>query len=123
MTSESSETFETKIERIQRAANVKLPQDYVDWLAQHRRKPDDEGDTPFDVDQLLETQRIVQDILPQGTVAIGDDGYGNLVLIRCSDGSILWQFHEDLDDIEVVGSSIHAFLERVAAHHNRNRQS
>ena len=72
------------------------------------------GSLNIDLNQLLEVQRLVQDVIPPGTVAIGDDGYGNLVLLRFADGSIeFWDHERELNDFatETICPSFAAYLE------------
>lgn len=110
--------FDDAVAQVERAAGGILPPAYREWLRQHRSGPSNQRQTPFDVEELLETQRLVQHVLPPGTLAIGDDGYGNLVLLRFSDGSIEWWFHErhpsDIET-ETIRPSFPAFLELIAA--------
>jgi hypothetical protein len=109
--------FEAAVAQVERASGGVLPPEYREWLRQHKRGPSDHRQTPFDLDELLKTQRIVQRVIPLGTLAIGDDGYGNLVLLRFSDGSIEWHRHERLPDdpeTETIRPSFTAFVELIA---------
>jgi len=106
--------FEKVVAQVEGAAGGALPVQYREWLRQHRPGPSDHRQTPFDIEELLKTQRLVQEVIPPGTLAIADDGYGNLVLLRFSDGSIEWWNHErepDDLDTETIAPSFEAFLE------------
>jgi hypothetical protein len=109
--------FENAVAQVERASGGALPSHYREWLRQHRRGPSDHRQTPFDIVELLETQRLVQDAIPPGTLAIGDDGYGNLVLLRFADGSIEWWNHErELNNFETetIRSSFAEYLDLIA---------
>ncbi|ABI77679.1 conserved hypothetical protein [Hyphomonas neptunium ATCC 15444] len=86
--------FDEIISRAEQTAGGILPKEYLEWLRLHRPSDDDHRQTPFSIGELVETQRTVQDVIPPGTLAIGNDGYGNLVLLRFVDGSIEWWSHE-----------------------------
>ena len=103
--------FDDIISRVEQTAGGTLPADYLEWLRLHRPSDDDHRQTPFDVGKLVETQRIVQDVIPPGTLAIGDDGYGNLVLLRFVDGSIEWWSHERNEADHQTKSIRPSFLE------------
>jgi len=112
------EVFEKALQQVEREAAGVLPDHYRNWLRKHRRRSSQDRRTPFDLDELLQTQRLVQDVLPAGTLAVGDDGYGNLMLLRFSNGAIEWWDHEREfgdDRTEFVASSFEAFLEQLGA--------
>ena len=88
------QNFEDAVAQVERTAGGVLPHAYREWLRQHRRASSDHRQTPFDLEELLKTQGLVQNVIPPRTLAIGEDGYGNLVLLRLSDGSIEWWCHE-----------------------------
>lgn len=111
------QNFDDAIAQIERASEGTLTADYREWLRQHRPGPSDHRQTPFGVAELIETQRLVQDVIPRGTLAIGDDGYGNLVLLRFADGSIEWWNHErEPGDFatETIRSSFAEYLDLIA---------
>ena len=86
--------FEEFVAQVELIADGALPADYREWLRRHESGASAHRQTPFDLQELLSTQRIVQDVIPPKTLAIGDDGHGNLILLRLSDGSIEWWCHE-----------------------------
>ena len=109
--------FEDIISRVEQTAGGNLPTGYREWLRTYRPSDDDHRQIPFDVAELVETQRIVQDVIPAGTLAIGNDGYGNLVLLRFADGSIEWWSHEHLDgnhETKTIRPSFPEYLELIA---------
>lgn len=109
--------FEDAVAQVERTAGGTLPSEYREWLRRHTPGPGDHRQTPFDLTELLETQRLVQDAIPPGTLAIGDDGYGNLVLLRFSDGSIEWWWHErslENHETETIRPSFAEFLHLIA---------
>jgi hypothetical protein len=108
--------FDDAIAEVERRAGGQLPDDYRQWLLQHRKSPSDHQQTPYDLDELRETQRLVQDAIPPGHLAIGADGYGNQVLLRFSDGSIEWWCHEDQPEYgtDTIRPSFEEFMRLVA---------
>ncbi len=69
------------------------------------------------IEELLKAQRLVQQVIPRGSLAIAHDGYGNQVLLRFSDGSIEWWSHErEPDDhrTETIAPSFESYLELIA---------
>lgn len=109
--------FDEAVAQIERTCGGELPPDYRNWLQEYRPGPSDHRQTPFDVAELIETQRLVQDVIPPGTLAIGDDGYGNLVLLRFADGSIEWWNHErELGNFktETIRPSFAEYLDLIA---------
>ena len=69
------------------------------------------GMLPFEPEEALATNRLVHDVLPAGTLAISDDGYGNFFLLRFSDGSIEWWDHERHLGDEATDKIAPSFLE------------
>jgi hypothetical protein len=111
------QSFDETVARVEQAAGGALPREYREWLRHCRPGPTDHRQTPFGIDDLLETQRLVQNAIPPGTLAIGRDGYGNLVLLRFSDGSIEWWCHDrypDDQETQTIRPSFEAFLELIA---------
>ncbi|ANP47564.1 hypothetical protein ATE48_17475 [Candidatus Viadribacter manganicus] len=109
--------FEEAVAQVERASGGVLPAEYRHWLRTHKPGPTDHRQTPFDLSELLKTQRLVQDVIPPGTLAIGDDGYGNLVLLRFTDGAIEWWHHErESNDVstDTIRPSFTAYLELIA---------
>ncbi len=109
--------FEELVTQVERVAGGALPSDYREWLRRHEPGASDHRQTPFDLQELLRTQRIVQDVIPPKTLAIGDDGHGNLVLLRLSDGSIEWWCHErEAEDFqtETIRPSFADYLHLIA---------
>ena len=109
--------FEAKIEQVERKFGGKLPPDYVHWLKRHQPGPDDHAQTPYCLEQLINTQILIQDVLPQGMLAIGGDGYGNQVLFDSSTGGIEWWNHErEPDDqrTETIRPTFSSYLELIA---------
>jgi hypothetical protein len=106
--------FNDAMSQIERLSGGQLPVEYRQWLSMYQPMSTNSEHRPFDLNQLLEVQRLVQDVIPPGTVAIGDDGYGNLVLLRFADGSIeFWDHERELNDFatETICPSFAAYLE------------
>ena len=49
--------FENAVAQVEHAAGGTLPPEYREWLRQHRPGPSDHRQTPFDLEELLKTQR------------------------------------------------------------------
>ena len=110
--------LEAAVTQVEQRLGAPLPGEYRLWLFQHRSIPTDHRQSPFEVIELLETQRLVQDVLPPGHLAIGPDGYGNLVLLRLCDGSVEWWSpdHEPSDRrTDTIAASFSNYLELISS--------
>ena len=124
---------EERILSLEQKLGLTLPSDYRDFIATHRessnRPPQVVSSNPdywgvsniFELGdgasylQVDENYRLVGDVIPKATVAIADDGAGNLFLLDCRLGSgrVDWWDHEQNlgeDRVEMAASSFTEFL-------------
>lgn len=110
------------IAEIEQTLGAQLPRDYVSFLFTHRAveeagmylasNPDywglrmlfDTNDEPLH-SNVAEVLRLVQDVIPPGTLPIAEDWSGNMYLLVCkgtNQGHVVWWSHErELGDISV----------------------